>query len=323
MTEAPLLTYADFTKPFLLETDASKEGLGAVLAQRAEDNQVHPIAYASRTLLKHEQNYSISELEALGVVRAVKHFHHFLYGHKCEVYTDHIALKALFNTPHPSGKLARWGLALQELDLEIRYRPGKSKANADALSRAPIQSPYAINATVIAHLPAKDGEEPLRIQQRADPQLKPIMEYLTDKSLPDDEKAAKEIVLSRPQYALIDGVLYYFDKTDRLRLIPPSTKRRELFEEAHQGQFGGHLRDGKIYGQLARHYWWPRMRTDIVEWCRSCITCARRRIGKQEKPPLTPIPVAGPFDRVGVDVIQFNKAQSGNKYAVVFVDYLA
>ena len=71
MTKAPLLAYADFTKPFLLETDASIEGLGAVLAQRAEDNLVHPIAYASRTLLAHERNYSISELEALGVVWAL------------------------------------------------------------------------------------------------------------------------------------------------------------------------------------------------------------------------------------------------------------
>ena len=64
------------------------------------------------------------------------------------------------------------------------------------------------------------------------------------------------------------------------------------------------------------------MRTDIVEWCRSCVTCARRRIGRPEKPPLAPIPVTGPFDRIGVDIIQFNKSRSGNKYAVVFVDYL-
>ena len=169
MTKAPLLAYADFTKPFLLETDASIEGLGAVLAQRGEDNLVHPIAYASRTLLTHERNYGISELEALGVVWAVKHFRHFLYGHKCVVYTDHIALKALLNTPHPSGKLARWGLALQELDLEICYRPGKTNSNADALSRSPIspetQTPFAILATLTAHVHAEDGEEPLQKQQ--------------------------------------------------------------------------------------------------------------------------------------------------------------
>ena len=213
---------------------------------------------AGHCYIPHEKNYGISELEALGVVLAVKHFRHFIYGHKCEVYTDHVALKALLNTPHPSGKLARWGLAMQELDLDIRYRPGKSNANADALSRAPISSPYAIIATITVDSPAEDGEQPLSSQQRADEQLKLMIEYLTDKSLPDDEKTAREIVLSSPQYVLIEGILYYSDKKDQLRLIPPSSQRRKLFDEAHEGQFGGHLRDGKVYGQLACHYWWPK-----------------------------------------------------------------
>ncbi len=124
LTGAPLLAYPDFSQHFLLETDASISGLGAVLAQHnKDDNLVHPIAYASRTLLPHEANYGISELDGLGVVWAVKPFRHYLYGHKCDVFTDHEALKALLNTPHPSGKLARWGLALTSksiTDLERR-----------------------------------------------------------------------------------------------------------------------------------------------------------------------------------------------------------
>ncbi len=64
------------------------------------------------------------------------------------------------------------------------------------------------------------------------------------------------------------------------------------------------------------------MRSDILRWCKACLKCASRRIGRAEKPPLTPIPVAGPFDRVGVDVIQFPTSYDGNQYAVVFMDYL-
>ena len=64
------------------------------------------------------------------------------------------------------------------------------------------------------------------------------------------------------------------------------------------------------------------MRADIVWWCRGCLACASRRIGHQEKPPLAPIPVAGPFDKVGIDVLQLPKSYNGNQYAVVFVDYL-
>ena len=138
LTEAPVLSYPQFGHPFLLETDASGIGLGAVLSQKQDNGTIRPIAYASRTLQPHERNYGISELEGLGVVWAVRHFRHYVYGHKCTVYTDHGALKALLNTPQPSGKLARWGMALQELDLDIQYRSGKTNTRADALSRYPV-----------------------------------------------------------------------------------------------------------------------------------------------------------------------------------------
>lgn len=115
LTSAPVLSYPDFQKPFVLETDASGSGLGAVLAQRQEDHTVRPIAYASRSLQAHERNYGITELEGLGVVWALKHFRSYLYGHSCDIFTDHQALKSLLNTPQPSGKLARWGMAIQEL----------------------------------------------------------------------------------------------------------------------------------------------------------------------------------------------------------------
>ncbi len=110
-------------------------GLGAVLAQKQEDGSVRPVTYASRTLQSREQNYGVTELEALGVVWAVRHFRPYLLGHHCTVYTDHEALKSLLNTPQPSGKLARWGMSIQELDLT---RPGKQNVKADALSRYPI-----------------------------------------------------------------------------------------------------------------------------------------------------------------------------------------
>ena len=112
LTCAPVLAFPDFNQEFILETDASGRGLGAILAQKQPDGFTRPIAHASRTLQQHEKKYSATELEALGIVWSVKHFHHYLYGHHCIVYTDHEPLRSLLNTPQPSGKLARWGLAL-------------------------------------------------------------------------------------------------------------------------------------------------------------------------------------------------------------------
>ena len=146
LMSAPVLMYPDFEVPFVLETDPSHCGLGAVLAQCQVDGSMRPIAYASRTLQGAEANYPSSELEALGVVWATHHFHHYLYGHKCYVMTDNVALKSLLATPYPSGKLARWGMVLQELDLIIQHHSGKENSNADALSRFPEQDPLVDGA---------------------------------------------------------------------------------------------------------------------------------------------------------------------------------
>ena len=79
LTSAPLLAFPQFDRQFLLETDTSGLGLGAVLAQHSDDGAVRPVAYASRSLRTHEKNYGITELEGLGVVWAVKYFRHYLY----------------------------------------------------------------------------------------------------------------------------------------------------------------------------------------------------------------------------------------------------
>ena len=114
--------------------DANLLGLVAILAQKQGDGQVHPVAYASRTLNPQEKNYGITEMETLAVIWAAKHFRPYLLGHHCTVFTDHSACMSLLNSPHPSAKLARWAMCIQELDLEIEHKPGKHNTNADALS---------------------------------------------------------------------------------------------------------------------------------------------------------------------------------------------
>ena len=218
-------------------------------------------------------------------------------------------------------------MSLQELDLAIAYRPGKRNTKADALSRYPLEEeeeytlPFTLVAAVLEEVPAKDGD-PLARRQEADPSLAPMMDYLRAGNLPDEEQTARRLVLESAQYTLLDGVLYHLEKDKTLRIVPPVMDREKLFHDVHDGSFGGHLRDAKVHDQISRHYWWPAMRKDIREWCLACVPCATRNVGKQVRPPLTPIPVAGPFDRVGVDVIQFPKSKRGNRYALVFVDYL-
>jgi hypothetical protein len=136
ITTAPVVKYPDFDQPFLLYTDASINGLGAVLAQK--DGKLEPvIAYASRTLTAAEKNYGITELECLAIMWAVKYFRQYIYGSKLTIITDHSALTWLLNSSSESTnrRLERWKIMLSEYDFDIQYRKGSTNANADALSR--------------------------------------------------------------------------------------------------------------------------------------------------------------------------------------------
>ena len=136
-----VLAYPDFYKDFILETDANITGLGAILSQKQQsDGRIHPIAFASRALSAPQTNYGITEIETLAVVWACSHFHAYLYGHNVTVYTDHSAVRAILETPSPSGKHARWWSKVYGSgvnSVEIVYRSGKDNTNADALSRNP------------------------------------------------------------------------------------------------------------------------------------------------------------------------------------------
>lgn len=139
-----MLVYPTFERDFVLETDASVAGLGAVLSQVQPDGKLHPVAYTSHSLTPQERNYSVTELETLAVVWAMSHYHYYLFGNTVKVYTDHSAVKAVLNSGNPTGKHARWWTRVYGKgvkDVQIIHHVGKENANADALSRSPQASP--------------------------------------------------------------------------------------------------------------------------------------------------------------------------------------
>ena len=132
----PVLAYPDFTKNFIIQTDASDVAVGAVLTQIFDDGE-HPISYASSTLSAVESRYSAVEKECLAVRFGIDQFHTYIEGRKFTIQTDHAALEYLDNMKTNNNKLWRWKCALAAYDFNIKHRPGKENSNADALSRPP------------------------------------------------------------------------------------------------------------------------------------------------------------------------------------------
>ncbi|XP_074039933.1 uncharacterized protein [Leptinotarsa decemlineata] len=134
LTSDLVLIFPGFSQPFIVATDASGSGIGAVLSQLREGHE-RPVAYASRNLKKAELNYSTTEKELLGVIFGIQTFRCYLYGNKFTVITDHRPLKWLLTIKDPGSRLAIWALTLGEYDFTIIHRKGKLHGNADALSR--------------------------------------------------------------------------------------------------------------------------------------------------------------------------------------------
>jgi deoxyuridine 5'-triphosphate nucleotidohydrolase len=136
LVTTPILAHPDFNKPFVIMTDASALGLGAVLSQKDDNGRETVIRYASRRTNDAERSYSATNLECLAVVWAVQYFRKYVAGTRFQIITDHSAITSLMKTQNPRGQMARWIIALQEYDFEVIYRPGRIHSNVDTLSRS-------------------------------------------------------------------------------------------------------------------------------------------------------------------------------------------
>ncbi|KMQ90703.1 reverse ribonuclease integrase [Lasius niger] len=233
LTSAPVLACPDFTRRFVLQTDASISGLGAVLTQHFEAGK-RVIAYASRTLNEAERNYSATELECLAIVWGIRRMKDYLKGYAFTVVTDHQSLKWLQRLEAPSGRLARWLFELQQYDFDVKYRRGTLNRVADALSRQPETCAAAL------------------LQCR-------WYRRLYDEISRDPD--------SRLDYRIEDGrlrrhVLHSLNFKEDLaanqwKECIPKERRNELLQRYHNAPTAGHLGIAKTIARIAERYYWP------------------------------------------------------------------
>jgi len=213
LTTAPVLKFPSFDHEFILDTDASAKGLGAVLSQQINGSE-QVIGYASCTLTKAERQYCATQKEMLALVWGIRHFRPYLYGRCFKAWTDHNSLRWLKNFREPEGQVACWLEILAEFDFDILHRPGKQHGNADSLSRDHCQqcgttlgfgTNVVVESTDNCLVPRWTTSELCDLQQ-ADPDIQQMAHWINEDTVPESypQNVSHHLQTSFPRQATQD-----------------------------------------------------------------------------------------------------------------------
>ena len=305
ITSAPVLRYFDSKLPTEVFTDASAFGIGGWLRQEHPDGW-HPVVFWSRKLRPAEFNYTVHDLELLGLVAFLSKQTHLLRGVRFTAHTDHKSLVYLNSQPNLNGRQARWVIFLSDFDFSIKYFPGPKNNVADFLSRNVLVQPKCVNCQAPIQL-AETGLEVKSWGIETDTVVESFVSRVRDGLATDSWAIA--VRTSGPtdpsqgmlvkQYVVRNHLLWHQDRM----YIPEGALRTELLARYHDNVFSGHQGRTRTKEKMGRRYYWPGMDNDVAAYIRSCHECQKSRISTQKETGfLHPLPI--PSDRfrdVGID----------------------
>ena len=325
LCEAPILAYPQFDKKFILQTDASDLGLGAVLTQFDSMGNERAISYASRPLTDREKCYSATEKEALAVIFATDYFRVYLLGKEFTLVTDHSALRWLHSV-EPKGRLARWVMQLQEYSFNVTHRAGIANGNADALSRLPSKPISNCATTMIPGLNLQQA-------QIDDPHISKIIELKSmDLPKPPLFVWAKDPIFRSFWHAwdslyLTNGILVK-QLTEHISIpnysfVIPTGLIQSILNGIHCSPFSGHLGIKRTLRRAREWFYWPKMTVQITNFVRNCSKCAQSKLDPNHKQaPLKSIEVNEPFVFWAMDYMgPIPETVRGNKHLLVIMDH--
>lgn len=310
-----ILTRFDPEKPVILITDASSEGISAILYHKEANGTEKPIACCSRTLMPQEKVYATIDQEALAIVYGCKRFSNYLQGISFTIRTDHMPLLGLFkeNKEIPQrhrDRLQRWALYLSGFNYKLEHIKGTQNHFADCLSRIPMPTKTTseeYDYEGMLNYAEKNEEWPLdnnkvKEETRNDKELQELKKFMEEgwpKNCPEE---IKPYFIRKEELSIEnDCILWGY------RVIIPKTLREEVLNQLHNQ--AGHLGISKTKSIARSYAWWPKMDLEIENEIKACIPCLKS-LPDPPKAAATPWPIAqAPFERVHIDFFQLKNLQ--------------
>jgi hypothetical protein len=357
LASAPIVKFPNYELPFHIHTDASNQGIAAVLMQE-HNNMLHPVAYCSKTLNSAQRNYSATKKEALALVYALEYFRHIILLFNVHVYTDHQPLLGVLRKPTKDECLKRWALLVQEYAIKLHYLEGKNNIFADTLSRLPdptnttkdltkqlqddlndrnelcnvLQDCNVLNNCNVnalnEYIPEKMpwGEQELRNAQQKDSSCRSIRNLLNNKTTANDTRVPPNIVLN---CRVLNGTLYVLRKIKRSTLtdeflVPyvPDALMPIAFKLMHSDSTAGHKGHERTLKMFTRNFYNAQERKLVHRYCDECELCIRAKKTPKKVPILKyPVPLR-PFDTITSDILgPLRLTEAGNQYILTMRDY--
>ncbi|XP_058766610.1 uncharacterized protein LOC131640216 [Vicia villosa] len=266
MTDMPVLALPDFTKSFIIETDASGVTIGAVLSQGG-----HPLAFFSKKMCPRMQSSSVYVREMYAVTESVKKWRQYLIGQKFQIYTDQKSLKDLLMQRIQTPEQQKWASKLQGFNFEIFYKPGRSNLVADALSRK------------------FSTKEPLFMAlTSAVPELIHHLRHYYTSDLEGQQLVQNLLSRADTDFSFIKKLLFFKNKM----YIPSTQLRLALIDEFHSTPTSGHSGVKPTVARLTASFAWPRLHSDVKDFIKHCTICQQSKYQTQKKQGLLqPLPI--------------------------------